>query len=113
MSCIGEIDWPGGSGKTYRFKAFTVDTIFSDVEGNYIFTRKENNVYKAVYIGQGVLSERISYRIREGEVIKKGITYICAIAVKDEENRRQIESDLLLGNPEAYAPTGCNIKEGG
>lgn len=115
---LGNFIWKGASGQTYKMDAYSLDTKVNDgICGNYIFGELyyENGMAKirAIYIGEGVLKDRIEYRIDEGRVQKKGCNCFCAMINEDEKSRKAIESDLLAANPCAYVPNGCNIKTGG
>ena len=66
-----------------------------------------------IYIGEGVLKDRIAFRINGGRVQKKGCNCFCALANEDEASRKFIEDDLLAACPQSYEPIGCNIRIGG
>jgi hypothetical protein len=116
MSKIGESTWTGASGKKYGFVDYTLNTVFTDeIEGNYVFAKPGavQNRIKAVYIGEGVLKDRIEFRIHQKEILDKQCDRVCVMINRDESLRKEIETDLLAANPDAYAPIGCNIKPGG
>lgn len=116
---LGPFDWKGASGETYTMDAYTLDTeVNPEVCGNYIFGRlykdeKGQQHIAPIYIGEGVLKDRISFRINEGRVQAKGCNCFCAIVTEDEARRKFIEEDLLAACPQAYEPVGCNIRIGG
>lgn len=115
----GIFSWRGASGQLYEMAAYSLDAkvINDKICGNYIFGELyyEGGVAKirAIYIGEGVLKDRIEYRINEGRVQEKGCNCFCAMINEDEKSRKAIESDLLAANENAYEPIGCNIKIGG
>lgn len=107
-------NWTGGSGQQYAFYLYTLPyDCDPKQDGNYIFARHERGIWLAVYIGQGDLKDRT----REGQndrCIKSKATHLfVTVTAGGEAVRRRIESDLLAGNPEAYVPSGCNIRVGG
>lgn len=113
MSTIGQ-QWKGGSGKKYEFTVYSVDTIFDRGQnGNYIFAKLVNNIWQAVYIGEGDLRERTETHKYNGCVLQKGATHIHARINSDEQSRKDEETDLLVEYLEAYEPSGCNVKIGG
>lgn len=106
--------WPGASGRKYEFEIFELDVKFSkDVVGNYIFTKRTPFGWDALYIGEGILQDRIHDDVHRPCAIEKGATHIHAHLNKCEQNRKDEEEDLLALHTEAYTPTGCNIKKGG
>jgi hypothetical protein len=103
-----------GCFQRYNFEKYPINTSFADVDGNYIFAKEVNpSYYEAIYIGEGNLKDRIVAHIKDGCVTKKGATHIFAHTNSNANNRKSEEEDLLCFNTEAYAPKGCNIKEGG
>lgn len=115
MTNYGISTWTGASGKKYEFETYSLDTKFKEnVEGNYIFAKpgSDNRIY-AVYIGEGILKDRIEYRLQDGQVQKKGCDRVCVMLNDNEQERKRIETDLLASNINAYEPLGCNIKIGG
>lgn len=116
---IGSFIWTGASGARYEMDAFDLNTsVNPTIQGNYIFGKLYVNEsgqqkIKAIYIGEGILKDRIEFRINEGRVQSKGCNCFCAMINNDEKRRKQIEDDLLASNPDAYEPIGCNIKIGG
>lgn len=114
MAIEPDIRWTGASGRHYNFWKYEIGKGFkADAVGVYIFARKTSTGYDAVYIGQGILNDRLRTHENDGCVIRKGATEIHCCSVSTQEVRRQMERDLLAGNPEAYVPTGCNEKLGG
>ncbi len=106
--------WKGGSGNMYEFTVYSVDTIFNpNQNGNYIFTKIVNDIWQAVYIGEGDLRDRTEAHKYNGCVLQKGATHIHAHINNDEQLRKDEETDLLVENIEAYKPSGCNVKIGG
>ena len=116
---FGNFQWKGASGAVYEMAAFGLDVnVKPDIEGNYVFGELYDDStgalkIRAIYIGEGILKDRIEFRIREGRVQKKGCNCVCMMINTDEKSRKQIEDDLLAANPNAYEPDGCNIKIGG
>ena len=115
MKDYGVSTWTGKSGKKYKFETYSLDVVLNaNILGNYIFAKPKNDgLIHAVYIGEGVLKDRVEFRIKEVRIHKKVSDRICVMANADEVSRKLIEEDLLASNPEAYEPIGCNIKVGG
>lgn len=116
---LGNFTWKGRSGRVYEMEAFSLDTVVKpDICGNYIFGRlytdeKARKYIAPIYIGEGILKDRIEFRINEGRVQKKGCNCFCGMINEDEKSRKEIEDDILAAYPQAYEPVGCNIKIGG
>lgn len=108
------IKWNGGSGKIYSYEEFPIDVAFDkNLQGNYIFCAKRSNgSYDAIYIGEGILDQRVSEHRKTGCVTQKGATHIHA-HLNPKDAAFAEETDLLLVHTEAYEPKGCNIKKGG
>jgi hypothetical protein len=108
------VQWPGTQGRTYPFNVYPILTAFAANQlGNYIFAKLIGNAWHAVYIGEGDIKERTECHKREEKVHQMGATHIHVMLNDNEKNRCSIESDLLVANPEAYHPRGCNVKKGG
>lgn len=108
------INWHGATGQSYTYHIYDID--FSPAEnqdGNYIFARKVNNGWEAVYVGEGDIKDRKQAHLSDGCVTRKGATHFHCHRNSNGQPRKSEEADVLAGNPEAYAPTGCNEKEGG
>ncbi len=110
---VTTIDWPGKSGKKYTYGIYGIDTNFEDEDGNYIFCRNDGRHWLAIYVGEGNLKERTANHHQADCISQKGATYIHAHTNPNERARKAEEADVLGGNTEAYAPTGCNERRGG
>ena len=108
------VKWNGTKGREYPYTVYSIDVNFkADQQGNYIFCREmSNGGWEAVYIGEGLLNERISEHRKTGCVTRKGATHIHA-HLNTKEKAFNEETDLLLVHAKAYEPKGCNIKKGG
>ena len=103
------VDWPGYSGKTYRYHVEKVDwRPNSGQNGNYIFAKVVDGVWNAVYVGQGDLQDRYDAAIKEGCVVTNGATHYHAHLNADKDARQAEETDVIDGNPECSWPLGCN-----
>ena len=106
--------WPVSHADYFTFQVCELNVrVPETVRGNYIFAKLNGDRWDAVYIGEGIISERIAAHLNEGDVIKKGATHIHLIQIEDGVRRKNLETSLLQFSPEAYAPKGCNIKKGG
>lgn len=109
-----KVQWPGFNGQHYEFTVCDIHTTFNPgYSGNYIFAKIYNNVWHAVYIGEGDLRDRTNCHRSEGKVTQLGATHIHYRVDNNEKSRCETETSLLAANPEAYHPRGCNVKIGG
>ena len=109
-----KVIWTGQSGKDYSYSVFDVDTAFNpNQNGNYIFAKKINNVWYAIYVGEGDIQTRTRDKEHRDCAIKKDASHIHCHLNNDATERKKEESDILGFNNEAYAPSGCNKKIGG
>lgn len=103
------VNWPGSSGTTYTYHVNQLPwRPDAGQEGNYIFAKVVNGVWKAVYIGQGILRDRYDAALQEGCVSTKGATHYHAHLNASASARLSEEQDLIDGRPECIWPTGCN-----
>lgn len=102
--------WMGASRNYYEFEVYEIDMNFkSFLDGNFIFAKNVNNIWKAVYIGEGNLQEEIFNTQYRSDAIKNGATHIHVHENNSEYVRKMEEEDLLGYHTEAYIPNGCNI----
>lgn len=93
----------GKSGNVYEFYIYDMDTVFKDVGGIYIFTKRTSNNDKfshdLIYCGKtDDLSTRFNNHHKEDCVKKNEANCICVKTVTSEKERTNIEEDILLGN---------------
>jgi len=110
--------WIGASGRAYPFYVYSRHPrIIAGQMGNYIYAKiDQDNTWQPIYIGQGDISVRCTKNHHQIECINsKGATHVHLIRLTsgDENARKSQERDLLAAYPQAYAPTGCNQREGG
>lgn len=112
---VQSCDWPGASGKTYKYFVYPRHpSIKVGQDGNYIYAKIVNDEWVPVYIGQGDLSVRCTSNHHQAEAIDaKRATHVHMHKNAREADRLSEERDLLEAFPQAYAPTGCNVKKGG
>lgn len=109
-----EFIWNGAYGARYSYRIYPISFTFrEDDEGNYIFAKRGGSGWQAVYIGEGILNERVAAHIRDSCVTRQGATHIHAHLNDENARPRAEEADLLAEHTEAYEPTGCNKKPGG
>lgn len=109
-------DWLGSSGLAYTYHIFNNPPNFDPNQfGNYIYAKKnDEGKWMPIYIGEGELSARCSANHHKATCIaNKGATHVHAHPNGTEAARKAEERDLLARYTNAYAPTGCNEKEGG
>jgi hypothetical protein len=98
----------GESGKEYSFGIYSLDTSFKEIGGIYIFTKRtksgEKYSHSNKYIGKtNDLSTRFDNHHKAECIGNNNANCICIMSVKSEDDRTEIETDLLLGNN-----TSCN-----
>jgi hypothetical protein len=111
---IPDLYWVGASGLKYGY--WVRELPFScnpGQDGNYIFCKVVNNFWVPLYMGQGDINDRVNDRLHYKAAAGKGATHVHVHTNANEIDRASEEQDLLRGHPEAYAPKGCNKKEGG
>ena len=100
------VKWKGQSGTSYEYFVHSLETKFKDLAGNYIFAKKQNGLWVAVYIGQTTsLKDRLSDHEKRDCAIRNGATHIHAHVNKSERNRLNEEKDLIL----LHSPV-CNVQ---
>ena len=107
--------WIGNSGTSYKFYIWELPTNFNaNQNGNYVYSKQNSEgKWVPVYIGQGDLKERSEKHHKASCIRSKGATHIHVHLNPKEADRLAEEKDLLARYANAYAPSGCNEKEGG
>jgi hypothetical protein len=107
-----EVYWNGASGKKYKYWLKQLP-YYCDPEqnGNYIFAKIVDRVWIPIYIGQGDIGNGVNDETHYLCAITRGATHVHVHTNHAEEERALEEQDLLMANPCAYAPTGCNKKD--
>ena len=97
MSEAQTIDWPGQSGKTYRYWIYPIGTSFKEVGGNYIFAKEARpGSWIPVYVGQSKnLNQRLENHEKEACAKRNGATHIHAHKNDSEAARLAEEKDLI------------------
>jgi len=116
MSDTPTCNWIGASGTPYRYFIHKLPVSFNtDQPGNYIFSKLNTaNKWEPIYIGEGDLGTRVSDNHHQWTCIqRKGATHVHVHTNSTENERLAEERDLLANYTNAYAPNGCNEKEGG
>ena len=98
------IDWPGKSGKTYRYWIHPLPPNFKAAAGNYIFAKETspgNGKWLPIYIGETKdLSERFDDHHKMGCIKRNGAMHIHAHTNDNEQARLDEEADLIANwNP--------------
>lgn len=107
-------EWIGASGTAYTYFIHDLSVDFSpNQKGNYIYAKKPKDKWVPVYIGEGDLKDRRENHHKAECIANRGATHFHEHLNEDEKARKAEESDLLANHPEAYEPTGCNVKIGG
>jgi hypothetical protein len=110
----GTCVWAGASGAQYTYYIFAIPPNFDpNQNGNYIYAKKINNLWHPVYIGQGDLRDRTENHHKANCIALKGASHVHAKLTATESARANEESDLLASYTNAYAPNGCNQRQGG
>lgn len=92
------IDWPGQSGKTYRYWSSAFTDTFKDAGGNYMFVKQlANGNYLPVYIGQAdSLKNRLPNHDRLEEAKRAGATFLMTHTTPAGEAARLAEEKDLI-----------------
>jgi hypothetical protein len=92
------IDWPGISGKTYRYWFSTFNDSFKDEGGNYMFVRQlPSGNFLPVYIGVAdSLQKRLSNHERADEAKRLGATFVMTHTTPAGEAARLAEEKDLI-----------------
>lgn len=113
MSELETVEWSGASRTKYKYWVYQLPAnVKSGQDGNYIYTKIENNYWQPLYIGQGDLGERTNIEKHHQSTClkRKGATHVHAHKNDIEGDRLTEEDDLLRNYTQAYQPTGCNEK---
>ena len=91
------INWPGESGKSYKYWIYPVGHSLKAAGGNYIFAKETKPGYwTPIYIGQtGDLSERFDNHHKKDCIKREGATHIHAHLESSESVRLDEETDLV------------------
>lgn len=91
------IDWPGISGKNYRYWIHSIGTEFLNQGGNYIFAKETSpGSWVPIYIGQtSSLRNRLENHEKEACARRNGATHIHAHTTPIESSRPAEEKDLV------------------
>jgi hypothetical protein len=99
MAAESTIDWPGASGKSYRywFLSDTTDSGLSTEAGNYMFVRNtQANLWVPIYIGVAVdLRARVMNHEVWAAAAKAGASRVMAHLQGNEAARIAEERDLI------------------
>ena len=91
------IDWPGQSGRTYRYWFLNMSGGIKAEPGNYMFVKElANYQFVPVYIGQASdLSARLPNHERWADAKRAGATHVMAHTNSNEKARTDEEQDLI------------------
>lgn len=93
------IDWPGKSGKTYRywFASKMKNPSMKEEAGNYMFVKKRTDGWVPVYVGEtGNLNTRHTSHPELPCVTRNGGTHLMAHTTSGgKDKRRSEEADLI------------------
>jgi hypothetical protein len=100
------IDWPGQSGKSYRYWIYPLPPNFREEPGNYVFAKETSpGRWTPVYIGQtDNLGGRFDHHHKAACFARNGATHIHAHLNRGGESARLAEESDLL----AKWKTPCN-----
>lgn len=109
------VKWIGSSGKQYTYFVRELPVNFSaDQNGNYIYSKlNQSNEWVPIYIGQGDMKEEMESHHNATCIKDNGATHVHVHKKVNEDARLNEKQDLLASYTNAYAPTGCNEREGG
>lgn len=109
MPKIGEAEFKGISGKSYRFYIYPIGTSFKDLPIVYIVSKRYENEesrykHKVVYVGETEnAAERFNGHHKQECFESHDANCICIRQEADEESRLAAERDLIAN----YGPA-CN-----
>ena len=98
MADAQTIDWPGKSGKTYRYWIYPLPPNFTANPGNYIFAHETTSTkWSPIYVGETEdLSERFDNHHAKECIERQGATHIHAhINNNGQTARRAEEADII------------------
>lgn len=108
MINLGKIPWIGATGKTYSYDSFKGGTNFTEYTGNFIFARKTERGWDAIFIYEGNI-EDVSNSQGLDCIDSKDFTHIHAHLNRNDKDRRYEYEDLLSAHSEALKVNGgCN-----
>lgn len=111
MADQGTINWPGKSGKEYKYWIYPIGTSFKTVPGNYIFAKESApNKWKPIYVGE---TDNLSRRLDNPDshekmncIRRNGGTHVHVHeSANDVAIRQQEEKDII----EKWNPP-CNLE---
>ncbi len=94
------INWPGKSGKKYRYWIYSMETLWKSEPGNYIFAKKTSSgKWTPVYMGE---TDNLANRLPDHEklpcVRRNGGTHIHTHTNSGGASVRRAEEADLLAN---------------
>jgi hypothetical protein len=98
MSDTPTCNWPGASGRTYKYYVFPIGTRFTnETPANYVYCAESPaHGWKPQYIGQtGNLRERLGNHEKEACAIAQGATHLHVHLSGAEADRLVEEKDLI------------------
>ena len=98
MAHAETVNWPGASGKKYKYWIYSIDTRFKDEPGNYIFTKLNSaGKWTPVYIGETQsLRDRLPNHEKLPCVNQNGGTHLHAhLTSGGQQARLAEETDLV------------------
>jgi len=104
--------WIGKTGTEYIYYTYPVSTKFIEKHyGNYIYAKKADGKWVPIFIGEGNLSKQRADRHAQADCLDgEETTHIHVHGETSKEKRQSEVRDLLAAYPEAFEPTGCNVK---
>lgn len=100
------IQWPGKSGRKYKYWIYEIGQSLKAEPGNYIFAKETSpDKWTPVYIGETQdLSERFDNHHKMACIRQHGGTHICVHTSGSSRAARQAEEDDLI----SYWNPPCN-----
>ena len=104
---IGTLVLSGRSGQDYRFEVWPIGTRFKPMAAVYIVTKREVTTgtfsragHEQLYVGQTPdISAPLGTRAQLDSFSASGANCVCVCAVKSEEQRAAIKTDLEEASP--------------
>lgn len=74
---LPDIFWKGASGARYGYWIYPLDQVMQNAAGNYIFAKRVNGLWRAVYVGESEDIAAIALDPQQAEFIRRnGATHL-------------------------------------
>ena len=97
-SYINYVNWPGKSGKEYKYQVYPLSATFDPVPGDYIYAKQsEDGSWIPLYVGQTRdLRQRLEGFEKQALAIQNGATHIHVHIISEGQAARCDEARDLI-----------------